>query len=128
MKEKLKVLYVDDESINTTLFKINFKKMFDIVLSESGDEALKQLEKDPDVDVVVSDFKMPGINGVQFIREANRKFGTRPSIILTGFDTNVDIEDAMEKGEVTALIHKPIVKDIVIETIYHCHRHFTGMN
>ena len=124
MKQKLKVLYVDDESINTTLFKINFKKIFDVVLSPSGDEALRQLEEDQDVDVVVSDFKMPGINGVEFIREANRKFGTRPSIILTGFDTNQDIEEAIETGEVAALIDKPIIKERVIETILHCHKSF----
>ncbi|WP_417608618.1 response regulator [Owenweeksia hongkongensis] len=120
----LKVLYVDDEPINTTLFKINFKKHFEVILSMSGEEALAKLAANEDIDVVVSDFKMPGLNGVEFIREANEKFGQRPSVILTGFDTNKDIEKAMQDGNVNALLHKPMDKEELIETVNKCYKNF----
>ncbi|AEV31826.1 response regulator [Owenweeksia hongkongensis] len=120
----IKVLYVDDEPINTTLFKINFKKHFEVILSMSGEEALAKLEANEDIDVVVSDFKMPGLNGVEFIREANEKYGQRPSVILTGFDTNKDIEEAMQDGNVNALLHKPMDKEELIETVNKCYKNF----
>ena len=120
----LKVLYVDDEPINTTLFKINFKKYFNIILSMSGEEALKKLESETDVNVVVSDFKMPGLNGVEFIRKANEKFGQRPSVILTGFDTNEDIESALQDGSINALLHKPMNKEELLATINKCYESY----
>lgn len=120
----LKVLYVDDEPINTTLFKINFKKHFKVILSLSGQEALEKLETENDIDVVVSDFRMPGLNGVEFIRKANKTFGQRPSVILTGFDTNKDIEEAMKDGEVNALLHKPMNKEELITTVNNCYENF----
>lgn len=119
---KLKVLYVDDEPINTTLFKINFKKYFDIVLAPSGDAALEILETETNVDVMVSDFRMPGLNGVEFIRKAHDQFGVKPAIILTGFDSNEEIDKAMKEGIVSALLNKPIDKDHVHETILSCYK------
>lgn len=119
---KLKVLYVDDEPINTTLFKINFKKYFDIVLAPSGDAALEILETETNVDVMVSDFRMPGLNGVEFIRKAHDQFGVKPAIILTGFDSNEEIDKAMKEGIVSALLNKPIDKDHVHETILRCYK------
>lgn len=120
----IKVLYVDDEPINTTLFKINFKKHFNVVLSMSGEEALKTMESERDIDVVVSDFRMPGLNGVEFIREANKKFGQRPSVILTGFDTNKDIEEAIKEGSVNALLQKPMNKEELIATVNQCYENY----
>ncbi len=122
----LKVLYVDDEPINTTLFKINFKKHFNVILSLSGEEALEKLEAEQDVDVVVSDFRMPGLNGVEFIRKANEKYGKRPSVILTGFDTNDDIEAAMQDGIVNALLNKPMNKDKLIATVHRCYQSYSS--
>ena len=119
---KLKVLYVDDEPINTTLFKINFKKYFDIVLAPSGNAALEILENESNVDVVVSDFRMPGLNGVEFIRKAHDQFGVKPAIILTGFDSNDEIDQALKEGVVAAMLNKPFDKEHVHETILNCYQ------
>jgi two-component system, response regulator, stage 0 sporulation protein F len=47
MDEKITLLYVDDESLNRMLFEINFKKKFNVLTAESGDEGLKQLKVNP---------------------------------------------------------------------------------
>ncbi len=117
---KPKVLYVDDEPINTVLFNLNFKDDFDIVLSSSGEQGLELLETEPGVDVVLSDFKMPGLNGVEFIKEAHQRFGARPSIILSGYDRNEHITNAMDDGTIVAYLQKPMDKTVVLETIKGC--------
>jgi len=55
MSSNIKVLYVDDEPINLMLFKANFKKKFDIITAESGNEGLQLLKSNPDTKVVISD-------------------------------------------------------------------------
>lgn len=66
---KIKLLYVDDESINIKLFSLNFKKLYDLYSAISGAEGLKIIES-VTIDVIVSDYKMPKMNGLEFLSKA----------------------------------------------------------
>lgn len=114
---KLKILYVDDEPINATVFRINFKNDFKVILSSSGKEALGKIDSEKDIDVIVSDFKMPGMNGVEFIREATERFGPRPSMILSGYDQDPEIDDALEDGSILDFFKKPMDIEKIRESI-----------
>lgn len=118
--KKPKVLYVDDEPINTTMFQMNFRREFDVIICGSGEEGLKMLEKERDVDVILSDFKMPGLNGIEFIAKANYLFGQRPSLILSGYDRNEQIEAALDAGLIKAYLQKPMDRELVRKTIEQC--------
>jgi len=67
-----KLLYVDDEFINLQLFKFNFQKEYELFLASSGSEALSILEKE-DINVIISDLKMPGMNGIELIKSIKYK-------------------------------------------------------
>ena len=74
-----------------------------------GLKALAQLDEGGVVDLLISDFAMPGMNGLTLIQEARRRRPDLPALLLTGYaDANVRlaVEDA-EAGD-TALLRKPV--------------------
>ena len=73
LKIKPKILYVDDESINLTLFKVSFKSDYMIQTSSSGEEALEILNKNQHFDIIISDQRMPGLTGTEFMIKAKKK-------------------------------------------------------
>lgn len=113
MSSNIKVLYVDDEPINLMLFKANFKKKFDVIAAESGNGGLLLLKDHPDTKVVISDMKMPGMSGIEFIRIAKQDYPNVSFYILTGFDITDEISNALEER----LIHKYFKKPFNIQEI-----------
>ncbi|HAF30028.1 MAG TPA: response regulator [Bacteroidales bacterium] len=113
MKEKVTLLYVDDEPLNLTLFKHNFKNKFNVLIAESGEDGLKQIKTNPEIDAVISDMKMPGMNGVDFIKQAKKDFPHISYFILTGFDINEEIAEALNEKLILKYFRKPFnIKEI----------------
>jgi DNA-binding NtrC family response regulator len=95
----LKVLFVDDEiDFLETLMKRMKKRGVDVAGVGSGEQALDYLNKQP-VDVVVLDVRMPGIDGIQTLREIKRIDPLMEVIMLTG---HASIEVAIEGMELGA--------------------------
>jgi response regulator RpfG family c-di-GMP phosphodiesterase len=110
---KIKILYVDDEPINLKLFEINFARDFEIFVAEDGSNGLNILEKEPDIKVIISDMKMPGMNGIEFIAKAREKYPAKKYYILTGFEITKEIQDAIESGMILKYFRKPFnIKEI----------------
>lgn len=111
MKKEKTILYVDDEPINLMVFDVTFRREHKVVTGSDGLEGLKLLEQNPEVDFIVSDMQMPGMNGVEFIKKVKEKYPHLPCFILTGYDLNEEISAAVEKGLITAYFRKPFDKD-----------------
>ncbi|RPH32129.1 MAG: response regulator [Bacteroidales bacterium] len=107
MSNKSKVLYVDDEPINLTLFKANFKNKFTIITAECGHQGLRQLKDNPDTKVVISDMKMPGMSGIDFIRIAKKEYPNITFYILTGYDITDEISQALKDHLIRKYFRKP---------------------
>jgi len=107
MNEKATILYVDDESINLMVFEINFKKQFDIITAISGNEGLEKLKQNPQIKLIVSDMKMPGMDGIHFIKKAKLLYPDKVFFILTGFDISDEISDAINNNYIKKYFHKP---------------------
>lgn len=111
MKEqnhKQKLLYVDDEILNLYLFRDYFKNEFDVMIAQSGKEAMDVLSKNEDIKFVISDMRMPQMNGLEFITKAQE---IRPKItycILTGYDLTPEIEKAIGEKKVARYFSKPL--------------------
>lgn len=116
MNKKSKVLYVDDEQINTQLFEINFSKKYEVITASSGFEGLRFLDKESDILVIISDLKMPGLNGIEFIKKAKNKFPSKKYFILTGFEITPEIHASLENGLILKYFRKPFnIKEIETE-------------
>ncbi|MCX7987039.1 MAG: response regulator [Bacteroidales bacterium] len=110
---KIRVLYVDDDLTNLELFQMTFHREFEITTSTSGKEALQILKKN-NIDVVVTDYKMPEMNGMDLIKEIKQFFPNIKCIILSGY---IGYEIIIEKKLIDGYINKPWKKELVIQTI-----------
>ena len=84
MSSKITVLYIDDEPINLMLFEEIFSQNYEIITAGSGSEGLKILQSNPLIKVVISDMKMPVMNGIDFNSKAKTEFPDIVYFILTG--------------------------------------------
>lgn len=110
MNNKHTILYVDDELMNLQLFELNFSNKYHIITAESGQMGLDQLKKYPDTKVVISDMRMPEMNGIEFINLARKDFPDISYYILTGFEVNEEITRAMEQNVINKFLRKPFNK------------------
>ncbi len=115
--EMRKILYVDDENPNLLLFQIAFRNQLDVLTASSAEEALDILENNKDVDVVISDMRMPKVNGLEFIQEARKKYKVPKYCLLTGFEITSEIEEAINKKIVDKYFKKPFNKEEILQSI-----------
>ena len=111
MNQSPTLLYVDDEPLNLTLFEINFQKKYTVRTALSGKEGLDILGSEPSIAVVITDMKMPGMNGIEFIRKAKENFPEIIFFILTGYEITEEITRALEEK----LIHKYFKKPFLMK-------------
>jgi excisionase family DNA binding protein len=101
-----RVLVVDDEAaIRDLLSKTLALAEYDVDLAPDGRQALERLRVIP-YDLLITDLKMPGIDGLNVIREARRLKPDIPVIIITGFSTEASAIEAVNLG-VSGYLTKP---------------------
>jgi adenylate cyclase len=105
--EKPKLLVVDDEPDNLDLLYRTFYRQFKVLRAESGHVALAILEEQPDIAVIISDQRMPGMSGTEFLRQTAVKHPNIMRIILTGYTDVEDLVDAINQGKVFKYVTKP---------------------
>ena len=111
-KKNITILYVDDERVNLFIFEKNFEGDYPVLVASSGPEALDILkEKNDTIIVVISDFKMPDMNGIEFIRLAQQNYEHIYYFILTGFGENEQIKKALDEKVVYHCFNKPFKRD-----------------
>lgn len=115
--ELSKVLYVDDEFINLDLLRLTFLNEFEIITAESGREGLQILDDNPEIKVVISDLKMPGMSGLEFIREIKKRFPEKVCMLLTGFMESEVMLEGFNQELLFRYLMKPFKKDELKRTI-----------
>ncbi len=101
-----RVLVVDDEaSIRDLLSKTLALAEYDVDLAPDGRAAIERLRILP-YDLLITDLKMPGVDGLAVIREARRLKADIPVIIITGFSTEASAIEAVNLG-VSGYLTKP---------------------
>lgn len=101
------LLLVDDEpSILAALRRLLRRDGYQIVTAGSGAEGLQRLAEH-DVDVIVSDQRMPSMTGVEFLRRANALYPETVRIVLSGYTELQYITDAVNEGAIYKFLTKP---------------------
>lgn len=116
MAEKIHILYVDDEENNLISFKATFRTKFETSVAISGDEALKILDSKP-IQVIITDQRMPGMTGVQFLEKVIEKYPDCMRILLTGYADMTAVIDAVNKGKIFHYLTKPWNEEELDKTI-----------
>ena len=105
--KEIKILFVEDEInlikiISDTLSKLGAN----FVTANNGAEGLEQLEKNPDVQLIVTDINMPIMNGLDMIREVRKTNATLPCIVMSAH-TEAEYLQSADELQVAEYILKP---------------------
>ena len=93
------VLLVDDEvPFVETMTKRLTKRNLRVIMAFSGQEALEKLDKNRNLDVIILDVKMPGMDGIQTLSEIKKSHPLVEIIMLTGHATVESAIDGMKAG------------------------------
>ena len=112
-----RILYVDDEVINLELLQLTFMNEFTVITADSAREGLKLLALNPDIHVIISDLKMPVMNGLDFIKEVKRNNPEKVCMLLTGFMESEIMLEGFNKELIFRYLMKPWNKDELAGTI-----------
>ena len=125
----IKILFIDDEqSLLDGLKRILHRKTpdWDMRFAISGEEALEMLQEEP-ADVVVSDMRMPGMSGVELLREIKHQYPNTIRFILSGYSDKQMILDSV--GLTHQFFAKPCDPDLLIKAVTYSnslYRHLNG--
>lgn len=115
-KQKISILYVDDEENNLISLKATFRIKYKVFTAISGDEALKILEKN-EIHIIISDQRMPNMTGVEFLEKVLEAYTKPIRILLTGYADMEAIVDAVNRGKIFHYLTKPWSADELSKTI-----------
>lgn len=111
-----RVMFVDDEEgVRLSWNRYLSEHGFDVTTVENGEEAISQLRTKP-VDVVVSDLRMPGVDGIGLLEWLHDKQPETRFILLTGFG-NEDVEQKVRELGAFDYLNKPISPDTLAAVV-----------
>lgn len=105
-QEKIRVLFVDDEQQNLFSFKAAFRFDIEVFTAITPDEAFEIL-KENKIHLVISDYRMPLMNGVNFLEKVRKEYPKCVRMLLTAFSDIETVIEAVNKGNIFRYIKKP---------------------
>lgn len=105
-KERIRILYIDDEVNNLNAFKASFRRQYEIYLATNTLDARKIIQN-INLHIIIADQRMPGITGVQFFNAIKENYPDPIRILLTAHTDIEALIDAINKGQIYRFIRKP---------------------
>jgi diguanylate cyclase (GGDEF)-like protein/PAS domain S-box-containing protein len=105
-RERTLLLVDDEENIIASLKRLLRRGGYRIVTANSAAQGLQRLAE-TEVDVIVSDQRMPGMTGVEFLRRAKDLYPDTVRIVLSGYTELQSITDAINEGAIYKFLTKP---------------------
>ena len=112
MAQKGSILIVDDEVGPRESLRMILKPIYEIYTATNGDEALQVIQNE-NIDLVTLDLRMPGLSGIDVLREIKKIRADVEVIVITGYGTLTNAQEAIRYGA-GDFISKPFnVADII---------------
>ncbi len=119
MDSVAKILFVDDEAqMLTALSRVFRGKKYNVISANSAAEGLAILENET-VDVIVSDMRMPEMDGAQFLSKCLQLYPNSRRILLTGYSDQDSTVRAINEGKIHQYQTKPWDNDALKKTVEH---------
>ena len=125
MADPIKILCVDDEKNVLKALRRLFidEDDYEILVAESGEEGLELFESEGDIRLVISDYRMPGMNGVEFLAQVFERWPDVVRIVLSGYADISAVVEAINMGQVYKFIPKPwddeALKGVIATALQH---------
>jgi two-component system response regulator PhcR len=111
-ERNITVLYVDDEALARKYFASAIESDYTVLTALSVDGAIEVLSATHGaVDIIVTDYRMPGQNGVELLRHVREEYPHIVSILLTAFADKDVLLDTINRGEVFRILEKPLQRE-----------------
>jgi response regulator RpfG family c-di-GMP phosphodiesterase len=120
---RFKVLYIDDDPLQLQLFQLRYSNILEVKVAEFAHNGLEILKHHMDIDVVISDFDMPFMNGLEFIEKARRIKNDIPFYIFSSSLETEEIKDALQNKLINHFFIKPIHKSFLLNEISDFYKH-----
>lgn len=119
MSGMIKILCVDDERNVLRALRRLFmdEDNYEIFVAESGAEGLEILAAEGDIRMVISDYRMPEMTGVEFLRQVNERWPTTMRIVLSGYADTASVVEAINEGKIYKFVPKPWNDEELLSTI-----------
>lgn len=118
MPDTIRILCVDDEvNILNTIRRQLCDMDVDVYSTLSAEEGLQFMRRAGRVHVVISDYRMTGMNGIEFLASVSHEWPATTRILLSGFADVNTVQEALAQGQLFALLHKPWKAAELIKTI-----------
>ncbi len=112
MNTKTQVLVIDDDAVVGRSFdRVLAGKGYEVSIALSGEEALKTMNE-ADFDVVFTDIKMPGMDGLEVAERIKARCPWTPVVVITGYGTEENEARASVLG-VSGFVRKPLTPEII---------------
>ncbi len=112
-----KILFVDDEPHVLQSMKRQFRKRFALHTAGGGEEALALLKENGPFAVVVSDMRMPGMNGVELLSRVKDLYPDTVRIMLTGNADQDTAIEAVNTGQIFRFLTKPCPTSLLVTSL-----------
>ena len=103
---KYNILVTDDEIDNLQLFKRTLRSNYNVFLANSGFEALEILKSNK-IDMIISDQKMPGMDGVELLKKTLNYAPDAVRILITAYTDSSSLIRAINEGKIHRYLRKP---------------------
>ncbi|NOX26376.1 MAG: response regulator [Deltaproteobacteria bacterium] len=108
MADAIKILCVDDEkNVLRSLQRLFMDEDYHIFTANNGEEGLAILAREADIQLIISDYRMPGMDGVEFLQIANERRPATIRIVLSGYADTASVVAAINDGQIYKFIPKP---------------------
>jgi response regulator RpfG family c-di-GMP phosphodiesterase len=107
VQEKPRILFVDDEPAVLQRVTLPLRRGFDVITATNGPEGLERLRSDPSIAVVISDMRMPDMNGATFLGRVREAAPLVVRMLLTGEHDLATAAAAVNSGQIFRLLIKP---------------------
>jgi two-component system NtrC family sensor kinase len=119
MEEEIRILCVDDEpNVLNSLRRLFIDENYTILTAASAQEGLELLAGER-VQIVISDYRMPNMNGVEFLSEVRTRWPDTVRIVLSGYADTASIVSAINEGQIYKFVPKPWNDDELKVTVAH---------
>lgn len=112
-----KVLFVDDEPNILDAIKRQLRKKVDLSTAESGAEALEILKKEGPFAVIVSDMRMPEMDGIELLVRVKKFYPDTVRMMLTGNADQVTAVNAVNQGNIFRFMNKPCTPELLLNAL-----------
>ena len=116
IKSSPKVLIVDDEEGIRESLKLILSDHYDLVVTDSGEQALRLVEGDPAIGLVLMDIKMPKVSGLDVLKAMKAKRPNLNVIMVTGYKAVETAGEAARLGAVGYIV-KPFESSEILDTV-----------